>query len=80
MDPGRLVVTLLGLGLVVGVNLYFFVRPGVRRAPGRPGGPALRSGPGTADDAPGEGRGPARPGLTLPGHAPATPVASSKEP
>ena len=27
MDPARLLVSLLGLGLIVAVNLYFFGRP-----------------------------------------------------
>jgi hypothetical protein len=40
MNLGRLAVTLLGLGLIVAVNLYFFARPrGGRRKPGtRPEG------------------------------------------
>jgi hypothetical protein len=54
MDPGRLVVTILGLALVLAVNLYFFARPGAGRAPRRPGEPSLGSGPGTADEASGQ--------------------------
>ena len=80
MDPGRLVVTMLGLVLVLAVNLYFFARPGAGRAPRRPGGPSLGPGPQTADEASGEGRGAVPPGLTLTGHAPARPVPSSKQP
>jgi hypothetical protein len=55
MDLERLVVTMLGLGLIVAVNLYFFARPqGGRRErrtrPGRGGepgqGPARQASPG----------------------------------
>jgi hypothetical protein len=40
MDLERLIVTMLGLGLIVAVNLYFFARlRGGRRKPGtRPAG------------------------------------------
>jgi hypothetical protein len=48
MDLARLLVTLLGLGLVVAVNLYFFARPRGGRVQGRSG---------RADDA---GKGPSR--------------------
>jgi hypothetical protein len=46
MDLARLVVTVLGLGLIVAVNVYFFARPGC-------GG--VRAGPVRADEA---GKGP----------------------
>jgi hypothetical protein len=47
MDLGRLIVTMLGLGLIVAVNLYFFARPrGGGRKPGTRPGRAGETGPG----------------------------------
>jgi hypothetical protein len=54
MDLARVVVTLLGLGLIGAVNLYFFARPGVGRIPRVPGHAGIQPGPGPADEAPGE--------------------------
>ena len=55
MDPERLVVTLLGLGLIAAVNLYFLARPAAGRAPMQRGRPGVEPGPGPADEA-GRGR------------------------
>jgi hypothetical protein len=49
----RPVVTMLGLGLIVAVNLYFFARPGAGRVPRRPGQAGVKPGPKPADEAPG---------------------------
>jgi hypothetical protein len=49
MGLDRLLVTVLGLGLIVTVNLYFFGRPREQR-------PRLKSPPASADD-PGSGPG-----------------------
>jgi hypothetical protein len=53
MDLERGFVTLLGLGLIVAVNLYFFARPRAGRAPTKPGGFEVKPDPRPADDAPG---------------------------
>ena len=53
MGVERLVVTVLGVGLIVAVNLYFFARPRNGRVPGKPGRPGVKPGPKPADDAPG---------------------------
>jgi len=53
MDLERLVVTMLGLGLIVAVNLYFFARPRAGRVSRKPGRPGVKPGPKPADDAPG---------------------------
>jgi hypothetical protein len=52
MDLARLAVTALGLGLIVAVNLFFFVRRGAGRLPREPGGAGVKTGPKPADEAP----------------------------
>ena len=52
MGVERLVVTVLGVGLIVAVNLYFFARPrGGRGKPGS-GRSAVKPGPEPADETP----------------------------
>ncbi len=80
MDPGRLAVTVLGLGLIVAVNLGFFARPGTRRVPGRRGRAGVKPPGGPADDGPGTGSRTDQPSLTRPGHAPPAHLPTSKEP
>ena len=53
LDLERLVVTMLGLGLIVAVNLFFFARPRGGRVPRKPGRSDVKPGPKPADDAPG---------------------------
>jgi hypothetical protein len=50
MDLARLAVTLLGLGLIVAVNLYFFARPGAGHAPMKSGRPGVKPAPEPPDD------------------------------
>jgi hypothetical protein len=80
MDLERLVVTIVGLGLMVAVNLYFFTRPRGGSALARSGQRAVKPGPETAAEPRVGGSRMAQPGFTRPEHAPPASLPSSKEP